>query len=240
VGDWGLTVLSVALLVAGVVVINLARTLAGGLARCGQRRKESKQAEPPESKTESPGAIEGLEAGAAKPDEAPPNTSLGAFAGVPAALVVGISGGSILVPESFVPERLSGLAILPSFGLSAGALGLFVFVAYWVLYKRQPLSLRPGGGLAAELRPDVLIYGIISGCVWNTGNICQIIDLSYLHMPYGLSYPILQCALVVAGLWGIMVFKEVTDRLQVLVFCGGVGLLLVGVVLLGLFGPGSQ
>lgn len=233
VGNWGITILSVVLLVLGVVVINLAGQLATMFF--GKEASKDNVAAETSGDMESATDITSSEA----PSEDGGKSSLKTILGLIPALVVGISGGSILVPNSFVQEELEGLLALPSSGVAAGFLGLVVFLVYWTVIKRSSLSLRKGSELSEELNCGVIVYGIISGFFWNMGNICQIIAITYVHMPYGVSYPILQCALIVAGLWGIFVFKEVTRCTQVLFFFVGVAILLTGVVLLGLFGPGS-
>lgn len=52
---------------------------------------------------------------------------------------------------------------------------------------------------------------------------CQIIAIPALS--YSVAYPILQCALFVAGLWGIFVFKEIRDRAVFVFFASGAVLL---------------
>lgn len=56
-----------------------------------------------------------------------------------------------------------------------------------------------------------------------TGNVCSVIAQSPpFSLPYGVAYPILQCALFFGGLWGIYVFKEITGN-SIAVFWGGAG-----------------
>ena len=94
-----------------------------------------------------------------------------------------------------------------------------------------------------------------------TGNVCSVIAQNPpFSLPYGVAYPILQCALFFGGLWGIYVFKEITGN-SIGVFWGGAGFLrwtggvpnpsprpasvpgaltlVAGVILLGLYGPGA-
>ena len=45
------------------------------------------------------------------------------------------------------------------------------------------------------------------------GNVASVIAQSPpFLLPYGVAYPILQCALVFGGLWGIYVFKEIVGN----------------------------
>jgi len=124
------------------------------------------------------------------------------ISGLGLAASVGLFGGSILVPLKFVPAELSGLPCVPSFGLGALVTGLLVTAIYWYL------SLRPSGK-ASKVAGDTLGAGILSGAIWNAGNICSIVAQEPpFSLSYGIAYPILQCALFFGGLWGIYVFKE--------------------------------
>ena len=78
---------------------------------------------------------------------------------------------------------------------------------------------------------------MLSGVIWNLGNVCQLVSMSVYEMPYGVAYPILQASLVVAGLLGICVFGELTDKRAISVFFSASAVVLVGAVLLGLYGP---
>lgn len=213
VTDWVPTGVAVALLVGGVSLVNVAGYVG----------------EAPSST-----AVKEVEEGKAEASSAPCATGRSVSSsvrklalGLVPAVLVGISGGSILVPLAYVEDELSGLLMLPSLGISAAACGLLIGAVY---------SAASGGKL---LPLDVVLYGIVSGFVWNAGNICQILAISYFKMPYGISYPIMQCALVVAGLWGIMLFKELTGIRRISLFLSGVATLIVGVSLLSVFGPGS-
>jgi len=82
-----------------------------------------------------------------------------------------------------------------------------------------------------------VLSGILSGVLWNIGNVCSTISQNApYNLPYGISYPILQCALVFGGLWGIYIFKEISGA-AVWIFWLGACILAIGVVFLALFGP---
>ena len=54
------------------------------------------------------------------------------------------------------------------------------------------------------------------------GNVCSVIAQSPpFSLPYGVAYPILQCALFFGGLWGIYAFKEITGRSIYIFWAGG-------------------
>jgi glucose uptake protein GlcU len=74
---------------------------------------------------------------------------------------------------------------------------------------------------------STLPIGILSGLLWNISNILAIVAIPSLG--YGVAYPILQCALFVAGIWGITVFKEIQGRAIGVFFISG-GILISGAV----------
>lgn len=152
-------------------------------------------------------------------------------AGIASALAVGLFGGSVLVPFKFVPPEAAGLVAIPSFGLGALLAGVLVTAAYWKGVKGEP------GTPSAP--SDAVLAGMASGAIWNAGNICSIIAQSPPYsLPYGIAYPILQCALFFGGLWGIFVFKEIWGT-AVPIFGAGALTLAAGIVALSLYGPGA-
>eukprot|EP00746_Dinoflagellata_sp_MGD_P081067 gnl/MRDRNA2_/MRDRNA2_32284_c0_seq1.p1 gnl/MRDRNA2_/MRDRNA2_32284_c0~~gnl/MRDRNA2_/MRDRNA2_32284_c0_seq1.p1 ORF type:complete len:415 (+),score=31.80 gnl/MRDRNA2_/MRDRNA2_32284_c0_seq1:68-1312(+) len=152
------------------------------------------------------------------------------------AVLNGFFGGSILVPAAYVEKELQGLPLLPSFGVGCGVAGTLVGLVYVVFFRKDSC---PPKALAKEFRCEVVVFGILAGFLWNIGNIAQVIAMTNLHMPYGVSYPILQCGLLFAGIWGIYFFKEVSDGKTILTFWLGAVILIGGVVVLGLNGPGT-
>lgn len=148
------------------------------------------------------------------------------LAGLLCAILVGVFGGSILVPLAFVEEAFRGFAFVPSFGLGslvAGAIGTFI---YSMTVPDLKWHIR-----------ETMWAGVISGVLWNVGNYCSIFAMAYAGLNYGIAYPILQCALFISGLWGIFAFKEIHSALAILVFFLSSILLLVGATILGLYGP---
>mmetsp|Transcript_36269 Transcript_36269/g.117273 ORF Transcript_36269/g.117273 Transcript_36269/m.117273 type:complete len:411 (-) Transcript_36269:56-1288(-) len=154
----------------------------------------------------------------------------GQAAGLLSAVSVGFFGGSVLVPAGYVPERLHGLRLIPSFGIGAACVGTAVGALYWLIWRPD---------LRKEIRPEVVRNAMCAGVVWNLGNICQVIAQGHFKLSYGIAYPILQCALLFSGLWGIYFFREVTHGPTIFAFWAGASVLIAGVVLLGLFGPGA-
>lgn len=151
--------------------------------------------------------------------------------GIASAIAVGLFGGSVLVPFKFIPPEAAGLAAVPSFGLGALLAGFVVSAAYWKLAKQEETF--------PTIEGDQLLAGCASGALWNAGNVCSIIAQSPPYsLPYGIAYPILQCALFFGGLWGIFVFKEIQGN-AVFAFWAGAVTLAAGIVLLSMNGPGA-
>jgi glucose uptake protein GlcU len=141
--------------------------------------------------------------------------------GVLWACSVGVSGGSILAPLHYVPPEKRGLIFLPSFGIGTLVLSPLVFYAYTFSTGTTPPPLHA---------KQALLTGLLSGLVWNIGNLLSIIAIPAIG--YGVAYPIMQCAVLVSGMWGIYAFKEITDPSTIAVFwLGGAILILGGAVL---------
>lgn len=132
------------------------------------------------------------------------------------AILVGLSGGSILAPSHYADPDVRGFAFIPSFGLGVIIISPLLSVAWFCLENCVP-----------PLHLSTLPMGLLSGLLWNASNICAIIAIPILG--YGVAYPILQCALFVAGIWGIIVFKEIKGEEIILFFSSG-GILIAGAV----------
>ena len=142
--------------------------------------------------------------------------------GLVSAALVGVFGGSILVPAHYVPTAAKGLGFVPSFGLGA--------------MLASPTVLLVGLRLRGEAMPPLhvaqtLPAGIFSGLVWNVSNICSIAAIPSLG--YAVAYPMLQCALFFGALWGVFAFGEIQGRAVPVLFGGGT-VLLTGAALLAL------
>jgi len=118
------------------------------------------------------------------------------------ACTVGAAGGSILVPMHYVTDAASGIVFIPSFGIGVLAAAPVVTAFYSIFVENlmsEELHIMP-----------CLPVGILSGSIWNLGNALSIVGIA--HLGYGVAYPLMQCALVFSGLWGIFVFKEIQGR----------------------------
>ena len=86
---------------------------------------------------------------------------------------------------------------------------------------------------------QTLWAGLTSGCVWQFGNVCQVIAQKYYLLPYAISYPIFQASLVFAGFLGIVLFKEITGAPSITFFYCSAITVVMGAGLLALYGPQS-
>jgi len=146
-------------------------------------------------------------------------------AGLVFACLVGLSGGSILVPMHYVEVADSGLAFVLSFGTGALVVSPCVcLLAFGYRGRIPPLHLR-----------QTLWAGILSGFLWNAGNVCSIAAIPRLG--YSIAYPILQCALFVSGLWGVFAFREIKGAAIIVFFVSGT-ILVAGALCLA-FSSGS-
>lgn len=75
--------------------------------------------------------------------------------------------------------------------------------------------------------------GIAAGAVWNLGNFFSILAVVDESVGLAVSYPIMQCGLLVAGLWGIFWFQEIQGR-QLICYWISVVVVVVGAVLLSM------
>ena len=148
--------------------------------------------------------------------------------GLICALVLGVINGSLLVPTQYVPEDCQGLSYVISFaiGVAIVTIGFApIYFAVKFIFTRQ----LPQFHLKVAFLP-----GFVAGVIWNVGNVCSIQATNYLGLTIG--YPLTQCALLVSGLWGMLLFKEITRIPAIILFIASAFILLGGAALLSLFG----
>ena len=149
------------------------------------------------------------------------------------ALCVGLFGGSVNVPSELTKKYgipLEGLETMPSFGLGTLCMGLVVPTFYFKLI--DPDALVETGGLHFRA---ISVPGLISGTIWNIGNVCSVYANSIIS--FAIAQPLMQCALLVSGMLGIFVFKEIVGRGNILTFFSFAVVLLTGAALLAVYGP---
>ena len=76
--------------------------------------------------------------------------------------------------------------------------------------------------------------GMVSGTVWNVGFFFSIFATKYLGFTVG--FPLTQCSLLVSGIWGLLLFREITNPARIVFFFASAGVLLGGAAMLSAFG----
>ncbi|KAH8961629.1 hypothetical protein BDL97_05G058900 [Sphagnum fallax] len=151
---------------------------------------------------------------------ADPSTSFSA--GVFSAVFAGAVCALAKMPETQVPASEQGLAYLPSFAI---AVMINTSIMTALPYLTTPLEW-----------PDFATYsaaglGILSGILWNIGNMLSIVAVSFIGRD--IAYSIFQCAIIIAGLWGMILFDEINYN-AMYSYWASVVVLLIGVVCLSL------
>eukprot|EP00928_Gymnodinium_smaydae_P064280 TRINITY_DN47664_c0_g1_i1.p1 TRINITY_DN47664_c0_g1~~TRINITY_DN47664_c0_g1_i1.p1 ORF type:complete len:379 (-),score=33.73 TRINITY_DN47664_c0_g1_i1:154-1245(-) len=146
------------------------------------------------------------------------------------ALIAGLFSGSLLVPFKFIHAHGVGLAAMPSLGLGALTVGTIGFLGRWYLMRQDK-----GYAFTAT----ALVVGIFSGVTWNAGNVCAIlVQGPPFYLPYGIAYPILQCAPLFGSIWVVCLFREIRGT-ALFFFALGVLELMAGIFILRAYGPGA-
>ncbi len=131
--------------------------------------------------------------------------------GLSAGISAGLIWGSQLVPLKVGHVTTQDFFFPVCLGIFMS--GLLIFVIKKARFKKEAIEL-----------------SLLSGMIWNIGNLLSIFAISLIGLAKGL--PITQSASLVAVLWGLFYFKEVTNkkaRVQVLI---GAIILLGGVATL--------
>jgi hypothetical protein len=153
---------------------------------------------------------------------------------------LGLFNGSMMVPARFVilyrdrntilifsrfnPDK--SIIYIANFGIGVIIVTPILFVVYFLVKRQVPVF-----HVKKTMYPGLLV-----GFVWNIGNVCSTLaSMSPLGLTVG--FPLTQCALVVGGILGIVVFRELRGWKVILQF----GLftflfLLPGCMLLAIFG----
>jgi len=99
-------------------------------------------------------------------------------------------------------------------------------LVYFLVFKKK---------FMLELKFSVVaLPGLLGGFVWNIGNWASI--FATLFLGYTVGFPLSQCALLVGGFWGVVLFKEITGVKRISLFVASSLVLIGGAVLLGLYG----
>jgi len=141
-----------------------------------------------------------------------------------ATIGVGVLAGCMKVPlQIVVKEGIDGIAFTVCFGIGTAIIQTFVFLV-WIAYLA--LTRQPFPGFHFRV---MMIPGFISGVLWSAGNLCGSYAVIYLGETIG--WPASQAALVVSGIWGIILYRELR-YLQIFVWVVSAMATMGGIVLL--------
>lgn len=134
--------------------------------------------------------------------------------GILAAAFCGIYGGSIMAPMKFAPPDAKGTGYLISFSTGAMIVTgvLWVFRYLYLIYCCRSIHMAYRALPSFYVR-DMWLPGGTAGLLWSIGNFFSLISVNILGE--GVGYPLVQTSILVAGLWGIFYFKEVTGAVRI-------------------------
>eukprot|EP00457_Paulinella_chromatophora_P009859 gb/GEZN01009937.1/.p1 GENE.gb/GEZN01009937.1/~~gb/GEZN01009937.1/.p1 ORF type:complete len:384 (+),score=65.34 gb/GEZN01009937.1/:61-1152(+) len=152
--------------------------------------------------------------------------------GVGIALIIGLLNGSCMAPLRAMPDDERGIVYLMSFGIGVLAVTpLFFGLWFLFIYLVSP----PGTNVLPEWKlQQALLPGLLTGFIWSVANWSAVYGILYLGL--ALSFPLTNLCMVVSGLLGIVLYKEIAGLGPILVWTGGVVVMLVGALLLSIYG----
>ncbi|KAJ5068547.1 transmembrane protein [Anaeramoeba ignava] len=158
--------------------------------------------------------------------------------GILSAITCGLLNGSMMVPLSYVPSESNGIIYIVSFGIGTiivTPIVFFIFYFIGIIRNKCNPTKKPFLKLSDLKIKKAMIPGMISGIFWSLGNFfATYATLSPLGMSQGFS--LTQLAVVVAALWGIFVFKEISGKKNLIIFSSVAITTLVFAMLLGIYG----
>lgn len=126
--------------------------------------------------------------------------------GILGAAADGFLGGSILIPMHY--SSVKGLDYIISFGIGAAIVTTFYWILIIFYHTYQTGSFTSGYGKLPSMHLQTLLLpGVISGTTWSVGNLGNTLSVFYLGESVGMS--VVQCQMIVSGLWGILWFGEI-------------------------------
>lgn len=132
-------------------------------------------------------------------------------------LILALAAG-LLFGTYFVPFKFSGFEPLPYvFSLSIGILigGILIYA-----FKRPAVD------------SSINKQGALSGVLWNMGNVASFFAVASLGLTIG--FPLTQLALFVSVLWGLLYFREIKSKKNVLALVFSSVVLFSGAIILTL------
>lgn len=157
----------------------------------------------------------------------PVNLGKKTWLGILLAIGLSITNGTMLVPIKLSPPEIASSDVfLVSFAIGVAVVTPVFALVYFLVFKKK---------FMLELKFSVVaLPGLLGGFVWNIGNWASI--FATLFLGYTVGFPLSQCALLVGGFWGVVLFKEITGVKRISLFVASSLVLIGGAVLLGLYG----
>lgn len=124
-------------------------------------------------------------------------------------VMAGILWGSLFVPIRLVSDLETSFF---SMSLSIFVIGIGILIAMRHFRKRETLT------------------GIVSGAIWNVGNVASFLAVAAIGLTVG--YPLTQLALLFNVTWGLLYFKEAAHRKSFTAIYVGAAIVIIGAVFL--------
>uniref|UniRef100_A0A7S2VZR1 EamA domain-containing protein n=1 Tax=Eucampia antarctica TaxID=49252 RepID=A0A7S2VZR1_9STRA len=125
----------------------------------------------------------------------------------------GLLGGSALVPMHY--SKAGGIEYVISFGIGAAVITILGWILRLGYNCRKTGSLNGGWNSLPSMHFKTLwMHGCTAGILWSIGNIGNILSVTYLGEGIGMS--VVQCAMMVSGLFGILYFKEIQGTTRII------------------------
>mmetsp|Transcript_123143 Transcript_123143/g.383383 ORF Transcript_123143/g.383383 Transcript_123143/m.383383 type:complete len:407 (-) Transcript_123143:23-1243(-) len=150
--------------------------------------------------------------------------------GVLLAIVCGVLTGTCAAPATLYNLKHPGRPTAAVFPMCLGVwvMSTFIYLAYAGCARFQRLPVRH-----AAIRPAFL-----SGALWSIGNACNLLGVTQISYTLCYSTGIIGC-LLLAGIYSLLIFREIKQARQILIFCLGLACQSVGVVLIAVASGGS-
>ena len=152
--------------------------------------------------------------------------------GLLSALLCGTWGGSCLVPMHYSKGDTGGLGYVISFGTGALLVTILIWIFRFLYMVVKLKSIKEGYTVLPSFHFKVMwLPGATAGTLWSLGNVGSIVAVQQLGQ--GVGYPASQAALLVAGLWGIFYYREVTKPKTIIKWFVSAIVTIFGILLLG-------
>jgi glucose uptake protein GlcU len=136
----------------------------------------------------------------------------------------------MLVPAKFAAKldvchgTFSGQGFIVSFGIGVAIVTSVIAVIFYIVTRQKPI-----------LKPSTMaLPAILTGVMWSIGNYGSIFAAQYLGLAVGFS--LTQTALLVGGVWGLTLLREIRGVLPIGMWFLSALILLAGSALLAVYG----